>query len=495
MKHESTLPEDEPETHGRDRRPSATALVLLWSADDPGRSGEVAFLPSAELGTEQVLGRGGPADDDPHERIMFTRPRPGRVLQAPPLSSARVSRVQLRLRVRAPGVVEVENLGRCTLRWNGLESTRFTLNPDDTLEVGKQLVFLCTTLPAWLPPMSAATEFSFGAADADGIIGESPVVWELRRQIAFIGPRSGHVLVRGESGTGKELVARAIHTRSDRARRPLVSRNAATLPEGIIDAELFGNVRSYPNPGTPERPGLVGEADGSTLFLDEFAELPLGLQAHLLRVLDAGEYQRLGEARPRRSDFRLVAATNRPESAIKHDLFARLVFRLDVPSLNDRRQDVPLLAIHLLRRMAAGDETLTHRIFPDGTTVPRLSPALVGALARHQYTTHVRELEALLWQSLAESTGPDLEIPRDIAKQTHIDRSSANDPPVALRTTGTRSDDDEGSPRLGPERIQACLDEHNGVLEDAWKALGLSSRYALKRLVKKHGLIVRKKAK
>ena len=114
----------------------------------------------------------------------------------------------------------------------------------------------------------------------------------------------------GETGTGKELAARAVHRFSTRADRPLVARNAATMPAGLIDAELFGNARNYPNPGMAERPGLVGQADGGFLFLDEIGELPSELQAHLLRVLDAGgEYQRLGESRVRRSDFRLLAAT------------------------------------------------------------------------------------------------------------------------------------------------------------------------------------------
>jgi two-component system nitrogen regulation response regulator GlnG/two-component system response regulator HydG len=492
MSNEPTLPEEDHRTKPQEPA-AAAALVLLWSIDEPGRIGDVAILPPGEPGPFRILGRGEPSDDDPHERAPLARHRPGRVMPAPPLASPRVSRVQLRLRARGGSLVEVENLGRCKLRQNGREGARFELRPGDTLEIGNQLVFLCATRPAWMPAIKVSGEFSFGAADAAGVVGESPAAWELRRRIAFIGPRSGHVLIRGESGTGKELVARAIHASSDRAGRPLVARNAATLPEGIIDAELFGNVRNYPNPGTPERPGLVGEADGSTLFLDEFAELPPALQAHLLRVLDAGEYQRLGEARARRSDFRLVAATNRPDSAIKHDLFARLVFRIEVPSLNDRREDIPLLAIHLLRRMAAGDNALTDRIFPGGGSVPRLSTALVGALARHRYTTHVRELEALLWQSLTESSGPELEIPRHMNAVAPVDEPPATESWVPPQTAEPRPEDNEGAPGLNPGEIQACLDRYNGVLEEAWKALGLSSRHALARLVKKHGLIIRKK--
>ncbi len=168
-------------------------------------------------------------------------------------------------------------------------------------------------------------------------------------------PLSGHVLVHGASGTRKELVARAVHAISSRSTGPIVCRNAATFPEALIDAELFGNARNYPNAGMPERRGLVGEADGGTLFLDEFAELPPAMQAHLLRVLDAGEYQRLGEPRARTSSFRLVAATNRPLAAMKEDVLARLVHRIEIPGLDARMEDVPLIARHLFARMAAGN--------------------------------------------------------------------------------------------------------------------------------------------
>src|SRR5262249_38405316 len=206
--------------------------------------------------------------------------------------------------------------------------------------------------PLEMPVMRASSEaasFAFGAADTHGIVGESPAAWALRDTVAFAARSVGHVLIHGESGVGKELVARAIHALSARRARPLGARNAATFPEALVDAELFGNAKNYPNPGMIEREGVVGEADGSTLFLDEIGELPAALQAHLLRVLDrGGEYQRLGEPRVRRADLRVVAATNRSIDELKHDLAARLTLRVEVPSLADRREDIPLLARHLL---------------------------------------------------------------------------------------------------------------------------------------------------
>src|SRR5262249_8174942 len=140
----------------------------------------------------------------------------------------------------------------------------------------------------------------FGMGDRFGIVGESAAAWHLRAAIAFVAAQSAHVLITGASGTGKELVARAIHAASERAARPMVARSAGTFPETLVDAELFGSARGYPNAGMPERTGLFGEADGSTLFFDEIGEVPESLQSHLLRVLDSGEYHRLGESRQRR---------------------------------------------------------------------------------------------------------------------------------------------------------------------------------------------------
>jgi DNA-binding NtrC family response regulator len=295
--------------------------------------------------------------------------------------------------------------------------------------------------------------------------------------------------VRGESGTGKELVARALHASSERAARTLVSRNAATLPEGLLDAELFGNIKNYPNPGTPERAGLVGEADGSTLFLDEIGEISQAAQAHLLRVLDSGEYHRLGESKTRTSHLRLIGATNRPESALKHDLAARFVFRIDVPSLNERRQDIPLLAVHLLRQIAKRDDSIATRFFEGDT--PRLSLTFVRYLLRHSYTTHIRELSRLLWQALSESQGDKIRAPAGFGERV-VDVAGEIPDPVGLDAAPGAIELPAG---LSPETIQACLDAQNGVIEDAWRPLGLSSRHALSRLIKKYGIEIRRKTR
>src|SRR5262249_20781890 len=148
--------------------------------------------------------------------------------------------------------------------------------------------------------------------------------------------------------------------------------------------------------GMPERPGLLGQAAGGTLFLDEVGELPSDLQAHLLRLLDeGGEYHRLGEAATRRADVRVVAATNRPESSLKHDFAARFALSLRVPGLMERCEDVPLLLRHLLLRAAEKEPAVGARFFEgwgSSGRQPRVDPRLVERLVRQPYTRHVRQL-------------------------------------------------------------------------------------------------------
>ncbi|MBL8610755.1 MAG: sigma-54-dependent Fis family transcriptional regulator, partial [Myxococcales bacterium] len=275
---------------------------------------------------------------------------------------------------------------------------------------------------------------------------------------------------------GKELVAQAIHAASKRGRRPMVARNAATIPAGIVDAELFGNVANYPNPGTPERRGLVGESDGSTLFLDEIGELAEDLQVRLLRVLDErGEYQRLGEARPRSSDLRLIGATNRPLAALKHDVAARFRLRLRVPGLEERREDVPLIARQLLQRIATNDADIRRRFFEDDDAArPRVSASLMRALVRHRYRTHCRELDAILWHSIATS-------PEDV-----LDLTAEVEEDLALAAPAAGSHRRPGE--VTADEVRAALERAGGVQEKAWRDLGLANRYVLKRLIAKLGL-------
>ena len=190
-------------------------------------------------------------------------------------SSPFLSREQLRLVLTGDGIA-AENLGKRALVIDSQIVDSGIVREEERSGSG-QLLFLCVRRPEVIPPLenvACRPMHPFGEPDDAGIVGETPLAWELRDQIAFLSACSPHVLVLGESGTGKELAAQAIHAGSSRRDKKLVARNAATFPTGLIDAELFGNAANYPNAGMPERIGLVGEADGSTLFLDEIGEAP-----------------------------------------------------------------------------------------------------------------------------------------------------------------------------------------------------------------------------
>lgn len=450
------------------------ALTIVWSADAPQRVGETCLLP--ERGVPRSLGRGGESPDDATPRAIFVRPRPGQPAVMPPLGGRGLSRRQLELHASRTGV-RIINKGRSPLWRLDQQVQEVTLKEGETVHIDRQLVLLLTRRASRAPaPLSfeLSDAPNFGQADNFGVVGESEACWRLRDSLAFIAKRQVHVLISGESGTGKELAARAIHDMSPRGARNWVSRNAATLPAGLIDAELFGNIRDYPNPGMRARPGIVGEADNGTLFLDEIGELPVELQAHLLRVLDSGgEYHSLGDSRPRTSNFRLIAATNRNLDELKHDLVARLPMKLSLKGLNERREDIPLLVHHLLRAIAADDSTIAERYFysHEGTLFPRVTPHLMAELVEANYSLHTRQLQALLWQSLATSPGSALELTAEVRAGLPAATAEFREPGVLTR-----------------EEIVAALEAVDGHRKKAAAALGLKNRDVLYRLLKKHGL-------
>lgn len=454
------------------------ALVVAWSAEEPGRVGEVTFAGS--LSATVVLGRG---DDGAPDRARFFRQRPQQLEGTGPIEGSAISRRQLVLRPFAAGI-EIERVGRCPLLVNGVAAERALLTPGDTVLLKGQMLFYCAMRRRKLPGLRYFPEEAwarFGETDALGILGESPVVWRLRDQIAFAAKSASHVLIRGDSGTGKELAANAIHRLSARATRSVVSRNAATFPSGLIDAELFGNAKNYPNPGMPERPGLIGQANGGTLFLDEIGELPRDMQAHLLRVLDdGGEYQRLGEATSRRSDLRIIGATNRARSSLKHDLLARLAVRIEMPPLDARREDIPLLVRHLLLKTARRSPEIGEKFVAlvAGRPEPRVDPALVDALLRRGYGSNVRELDSLLLGAMGTSPSDVVALPSGAGVAWPEETPSSAARPAPLQV----------SPELTPEAIRACIHREDGNVRRAARALGLPSRYVLYRLMRKHGI-------
>jgi two-component system nitrogen regulation response regulator GlnG/two-component system response regulator HydG len=444
----------------------------MWAPAEVSLVG--AWLPIPQ--EPRLLGRGAAVDTDAYPRVQAVRQAPGANMLLPPFSSPALSRVQLEVSQSETLRIQVKNLGRCKLWVNETALDEAEVELGDLVQIGSQLLLLCTKRPARIPGQTSPSH-TFGEPDEHGFVGESPVIWHLRHELAFVSRRPGHVLIQGESGTGKELAAAAVH-RASRRTGALVSRNAATFPETLIDAELFGNAKGYPNPGMPERAGLVGAAHEGTLFLDEFAELPIAQQTRFLRVLDAGEYQRLGEASVRRADVRVVAATNRPLSDLRQDVAARFSFNVKTPNLSLRTEDIPLLVRHLLRVIAADDAELRARFFrPDGE--PNVSAHLLTMLIRSPLSGNVRDLRNTLWRSLAESKRDVLDWP----------------PSVVARFAGTARFGSERPVDLSErERILRAFERNEGSLEKTWRELGLSSRFALNRLLKKHAISIRRRS-
>jgi DNA-binding NtrC family response regulator len=252
------------------------------------------------------------------------------------------------------------------------------------------------------------------------MVGASDSMRELARLIRLVSPRSTTVLIEGETGTGKEVVARAVHRLSSRAGKPFVVLNCAAIPEALLEAELFGHTRGAFTGAVQSRTGRIEAAHGGTLFLDEIGEMPIALQAKMLRFLECGELQRVGDNETVRVDVRVVAATHQPleklatsigaERTFRLDLYHRLaVFPVEVPALRDRMGDLGLLAEHFLEQM--GQEMPRKRLTTDA----------LEKLHEHSWPGNVRELMHVLERG-AILAGERMEIGVDEIRLRHTTR-------------------------------------------------------------------------
>ncbi len=232
---------------------------------------------------------------------------------------------------------------------------------------------------------------------SDFIVGSCGKVEELLTQISIVAQNDVPVIIYGESGTGKELVARAIHYTGKRADRPFVVENCGAIPENLIENELFGHVKGAYTDARTDQKGLFEEAHGGTMFLDEIGELPLALQVKFLRVLQDGEFKRIGSTKPIKVDVRVIAATNKDliqaiaEKAFREDLFYRLnVIPIHIPSLRERKEDIPLLINHFLVEF---NKEL-------GKGVEGFSPAAIQKMMTYQWPGNIRELKNKVKQAM-----------------------------------------------------------------------------------------------
>jgi transcriptional regulator with GAF, ATPase, and Fis domain len=247
-----------------------------------------------------------------------------------------------------------------------------------------------------------AREYNFGE-----IIGQSNALSRVFSQVESVAPMNATVLLLGETGTGKGVVARAIHSSSTRKHRPLITVNCTTLPATLVESELFGRERGAFTGSDARQIGRFELADGGTIFLDEIGEMPLELQCKLLRVIQDGEFERLGSPRTIKTDVRIIAATNRNlEEEIKNgrfreDLYYRLnVFPITVPPLRKRKDDIPLLVKHFVTKF-------NHKI---GKKIETVSKDTLTALQEYHWPGNVRELESVIERAVIISQGTALQV-------------------------------------------------------------------------------------
>jgi transcriptional regulator with GAF, ATPase, and Fis domain len=238
------------------------------------------------------------------------------------------------------------------------------------------------------------------------IVSKSKKFHKVLQQIEQVAATDATVLIVGESGTGKELIARAVHNISNRNKRPLVKVNCATLPANLIESELFGHEKGAFTGALERKIGRFELADGGTIFLDEIGELPIELQAKLLRILQEGEFERLGNPKTFKVNVRVIAATNRnlqqaiEKKEFREDLFYRLnVFPVSTPPLRERKEDIPLLVKHFIHKYES-------RM---GKKIKDVSPKVIEALMNYDWPGNIRELENLIERALILTFGDTLE--------------------------------------------------------------------------------------
>ena len=333
------------------------------------------------------------------------------------------------------------------------------------------------------------------AEDSPEIIGEAPSMQEVFRAIGRLSKSNITVLINGESGTGKELVALALHKHSPRADNPFIAINTAAIPKDLLESELFGHERGAFTGATAQRRGRFEQADGGTLFLDEIGDMPADLQTRLLRVLADGQFYRVGGHTPVQADVRIITATHQnleervKQGLFREDLFHRLnVIRIQIPSLRDRKEDIPAL-IHLFLRRAAKEIEVE---------VKQLLPEVETYLSNLDWPGNVRQLEnTCRWLTVMASSRdihmsdlpPELE-PDNMGSQeiTHQNWETALQRWAEQQLNSGKNDLlNDAMPKFERIMIESALAKTGGKRQEAAKLLGWG-RNTLTRKIKEHGM-------
>lgn len=307
----------------------------------------------------------------------------------------------------------------------------------------------------------------------ENIIGKSARMQELFRLIPRVAQSNSTVLITGESGTGKELVSAALHNLSHRRDRNFVTINCATFPEGLLESELFGHMKGSFTGAVYNKAGLCEAADGGSIFLDEIGEMPLSLQAKLLRVLENGTFRRVGGTSDITVDIRIIAATNKDMSTavstgtFREDLFYRLnVVPINIPPLRDRKEDIPLLIEHFLNKFSSNSKAFSHDA--------------MRALMNYPWKGNVRELENLLERILLLSDEENIsldDIPHEILTADH---PATNLPDIGDEGINLEKIIEE----IEKDYLITALEKGKGIKTEAARLLGLSFRSFRHRLQK-----------
>jgi len=310
------------------------------------------------------------------------------------------------------------------------------------------------------------------------MIGRGPAMQKIFEMINVVATTDATILIEGATGTGKDLLAKVIHSASRRSDQPFVKVNCAAIPDNLLESEMFGYVKGAFTGAEKDKTGRFQEADGGTIFLDEIGDLPLALQAKLLRVLEDKEFYRLGSRHTVKVNVRIISATNRnledlvTKRLFREDLYYRLnLFQIELPQLRNRKVDLPILIGHILRRLSAAN----------GGQLPEVSEKVMEILLNYHYPGNVRELENVLEHALIVCQEDTIQ-PQHLPEYLQDRRTNRKSPASRSSRRLLVSDEEER------DKIISVLQQHKGHRTETARALGMD-RTTLWRKIKNYGII------